>query len=154
MNNPSFISLMFSQFLDTWIVSEESEVDALVDYLYEQLIGYELKNNSRKTKDTLKIVLLNLYSTYLSDPRLFLRYSRDETFYSNWIRRYVGTSLKYQSLVTKVIPALLRLKLIEDHKGFHDRREFGRGFQSRMRAKPKLIKLFDQFGLQPWMLSR
>ena len=84
---------MFSQFLDTWIVSEESEVDALVDYLYEQLIGYELKNNSRKTKDTLKIVLLNLYSTYLSDSRLFLRYSRDETFYSNWIRRYVGTSL-------------------------------------------------------------
>ena len=53
MNNPSFISLMFSQSLNTWVVSEESEVDALVDYLYEKIIGYELKNNSRKTKDTL-----------------------------------------------------------------------------------------------------
>ncbi|HIG66214.1 MAG TPA: hypothetical protein EYQ44_00020 [Porticoccaceae bacterium] len=40
----------------------------------------------------------------------------------------------------------------EDHRGFHDRREFGNAYLSRMRAKPKLIRLFELYGIQPWML--
>jgi hypothetical protein len=153
MISTQFKQLLYSRSIDTWVVSEGAEVAELTDFIYQQLLGHELNNNSGKTKTTLKIVLLNLYSAHISDPKLYLRYSRDENFYGQKLRRYVGNDLKYASLVDKVIPALVRLKLIDDHKGFNDRREFGGAFQSRMRATSKLIKLFDLYGLQPWMLK-
>ena len=77
MINPSFQQLLYSQSLDTWVVSGVAEVDALVDEVYQQFLGHELKKNSRKTKTTLKTILLNLYSAFVSDPELYLRYSRD-----------------------------------------------------------------------------
>jgi|OM-RGC.v1.035455270 hypothetical protein len=42
----------------------------------ESLSGYELEKNSSKAKTTVKVVLLNLYSTATSDPDIYLRYSR------------------------------------------------------------------------------
>ncbi|SVE58277.1 uncharacterized protein METZ01_LOCUS511131, partial [marine metagenome] len=120
MIKPSFQQLLYSQSLDTWVVSGVAQVDALVDEVYHQFLGHELKKNSRKTKSTLKIILLNLYSAFVSDPELYLRYSRDENFYSS-SNHYVSQFVSYQSLVTKVIPGLVRLSLIQDNPGFIDR---------------------------------
>ena len=103
MNNTLFQQLMYSQPLDTWLISDATEVDDLVDEVYQQLLGHELVNNSSKTRGTLRVVLLNLYSTALSDLELHLRYSRDENFYSS-SNHYVSQAVSYQSLVTKVIP--------------------------------------------------
>ena len=50
MNNTLFQQLMYSQPLDTWLISDATEVDDLVDEVYQQLLGYELVNNSRKTQ--------------------------------------------------------------------------------------------------------
>ena len=61
MIKPSFQQLLYSQSLDTWVVSGVAQVDALVDEVYQQFLGHELKNNSRKTKSTLKTILLNLF---------------------------------------------------------------------------------------------
>lgn len=88
------------------------------------LLNHELKNKSGKVKTTLKTVLLNFYSVHLSDPSLFIKYSRDENFYGKRLRRYVGNSIAYSSFITKIIPGLLRLRLIEDHKGFNERSAF------------------------------
>ena len=131
MINPSFQQLLYSQPLDTWFISGAMEVDTLVAEVYQNLLGYELEKNSSKAKTTLKVVLLNLYSTATSDPDLHLRYSRDENFYSS-SNHYVSQAVSYQSLVTKVIPGLLRLSLISDYPGFIDR-EFNTGFMSRMK---------------------
>ena len=38
-----------------------AEVDALMGEVYQQFLGHELKKNSRKTKTTLKTILLNLF---------------------------------------------------------------------------------------------
>ena len=127
------------------------EVDTLVAEVYQSLLGYELEKNSSKAKTTLKVVLLNLYSTAISDPDLHLRYSRDENFYSS-SNHYVSQAVSYQSLVTKVIPGLLRLSLISDYPGFIDR-EFNTGFMSRMKPREGLIDLFSKHELQPWMLE-
>ena len=133
MNNTLFQQLMYSQPLDTWLISDATEVDDLVDEVYQQLLGHELVNNSSKTRGTLRVVLLNLYSTALSDPELYLRYSRDENFYS-LSNHNVSRAVSYQSLVTKVIPGLLRLFLIRDYPNFIDR-EFNTGFTSRMKPR-------------------
>ena len=153
MNKSLFPQLLYCKSIDTALVSQSSEVDELTNRIYDMLIDHELKNKSAKVKTTLKIVLLNLYSVHLSDPSLFIKYSRDENFYGKRLRRYVGNSIAYSSFITKIIPGLLRLRLIEDHKGFNDRREFGNAYLSRMKAKPKLIRLFELYGIQPWMLS-
>ena len=151
MINPSFQQLLYSQSLDTWVISSVAQVDALVDEVYQQFLGHELKNNSRKTKSTLKTILLNLYSAFVSDPELYLRYSRDENFYSS-SNHYVSQFVSYQSLVTKVIPGLVRLSLIQDNPGFIDR-EFNTGFVSRMKSTAGLIDLFLKHKFQPWMLE-
>ena len=151
MINPSFQQLLYSQSLDTWVISSVAKVDALVDEVYQQFLGHELKKNSRKTKSTLKTILLNLYSAFVSDPELYVMYSRDENLYSSH-NRYVSQFVSYQSLVTKVIPGLVRLSLIQDNPGFIDR-EFNTGFVSRMKSTAGLIDLFLKHKLQPWMLE-
>ena len=151
MINPSFQQLLYSQSLDTWVISGVSEVDALVDEVYQQFLGHELKNNSGKTKSTLKTILLNLYSAFVSDPELYVMYSRDENLYSSH-NRYVSQNISYQSMATKVIPGLLRLGLINDHIGFQDKKT-GKSYWSRMRVREELTDLFHQFALKPWMLE-
>jgi hypothetical protein len=62
--------------LDTGLVFQSSEVDELTNLIYDLLLDYELKNKSGKVKTTLKTVLLNFFSVHLSDPSLFIKYSR------------------------------------------------------------------------------
>ena len=45
-NTSSFKQLLFSQTLDTWLVSGCSEVGALVHEVYLEFMGHELGNNS------------------------------------------------------------------------------------------------------------
>ena len=97
------------------------------------------------------MVLLNLCSAHISDPELFVRYSRDENFYTSH-NRYVSQNISYQSLVTKEMPGLLRLNLIQDHIGFFDK-VTGKSYWSRMKAKLKLVRLLELYGLEPWMLE-
>ena len=52
-NTSSFKQLLFSQTLDTWLVSGCSEVGALVHEVYLEFMGHELGNNSSKAKVTL-----------------------------------------------------------------------------------------------------
>ena len=38
MINPSFQQLLYSQSLDTWVISSVAEVDALVEEVYQQFL--------------------------------------------------------------------------------------------------------------------
>ena len=151
MNNPSFKELLYCYSLDTWQDSEAEEVTSLVSYVYQGFFGHELERNSGKTLEVLKVLLLNLYSGSLSDPKLWLRYSRDENFYAS-SNRYLTSGFSYSALVTKVVPGLTRLKIIRDQKGFYDRREFGDAFQARMKPTAKLLQLFQDHQWQPSMM--
>ena len=91
MNNPTFKELLYSYSLDTWLDSEAEEVTSLVTHVYQGFFGHELERNSGKTMEVLKVLLLNLYSGSLSDPKLWLRYSRDENFYAS-SNRYLTSS--------------------------------------------------------------
>ena len=63
--------------MDTALVSQSSEVDEFTHRIYDMLLDHELKNKSAKVKTTLKTVLLNFYYVHLSDPSLFIKYSRN-----------------------------------------------------------------------------
>jgi hypothetical protein len=39
MINPSFQQLLYSQPIDTWLISNATEVDALVEEVYQSLLG-------------------------------------------------------------------------------------------------------------------
>ena len=105
MNNPSFKELLYCYSLDTWLTSEAEEVTSLVIKVYQDFFGHELKRNSGKTRDVLKVLLLNLYSGSLSDHKLWLRYSRDENFYSS-SNRYLTSDFSYS--VSFITPISLR----------------------------------------------
>ena len=62
-----FKQLLYSKTMDTALVAaaECAEVGALVDEVYQSFLGHELNNNSGKTQATLKIILLNLYSSFI-----------------------------------------------------------------------------------------
>ena len=53
----------------------------------------------------------------------------------------------------RVVDSLVALGYIENHKGFLDRSR-GIGFQSRMRATPKLIDLIQRHEVTPAMIER
>ena len=52
MIKPSFQQLLYSQSLDTWVISGVSKVDALVVEVYQQFLGHELEKNVKKTKSS------------------------------------------------------------------------------------------------------
>ena len=105
MNNPSFKELLYCYSLDTWLDSEAEEVTSLVTHVYQGFLGHELERNSKKTLEVLKVLLLNLYSGSLSDPKLWLRYSRDENVYAS-SNRYLTSGFSYSAFITKVVPGL------------------------------------------------
>ena len=66
-----------SQPLDVHTWSDYSEVNKAVDYLYEEFKALpEFKGKQNIQKKHIKVVLLDLYVTYLADPERYIAYHR------------------------------------------------------------------------------
>ena len=130
--------------------SEAEEVDNLVSTIVEKVkshLGLQRFSHSKYSTNT-KVLLLNLFVTREVKSNKYLAYSRD----SNWFTqsRYMSSNIGYDAFI-KIVDTLIELKYITNHKGFYDGIV---GMRSRMRATPKLVKLFKSNNISTAMIIR
>jgi hypothetical protein len=92
-------------------------------------------------KDHVKVIILNLYGAYSSDPEQYVAYLRRSGGYKKK-RGYQGFQFGYQN-VRKVTDFLKNFGYIEQDEGYLDL-EKGESHLSKMRATAKLIDLIEK----------
>lgn len=146
--NPYANSILF----DVYRWSDYPEVKRVCVHIVNQFqsMGYSLRKLNEKFERHLRVVIVNLYHAYLSDPEFFIAYARDKNIYAT--NRYKKIHISYRPLM-RVIDGLLELGLIVQKSGFHDPRT-EKGFLSVMRATPRLIDLIESWAVAPSMIGR
>lgn len=133
--------------LQQW--SDRPEVDAAIDAIYENYRANGFVVRDRNQRTCLKVVVLNLYACYASDPTRYIRYSRSNR---SWKKRYNIFGLSAEQVRTTV-DRLKELGYVTDKLGEWSFYEEDRR-QSRMRATEKLISHFDVAEVSPLMISQ
>jgi hypothetical protein len=121
--------------------SDYPEVNSAVDIIYAELReSPEFSGNEKLRKQHVKVVILDLYACWLSDPEQYIAYSRNRADYrAN--SRY--NELHISQLTIPIVDALLARRFVEHHLGYFDK-EAGAGKFSRMRATARLIQLIAE----------
>ena len=122
--------------LDVHTWSDHPEVNVFVDEIYSHLSS--IKGNQRINKKLLKVVLLDLYVAWCTDPELVIMFSRDNNAYkakSRYNEIHIGKK------VIGVVDELVNEGIIEEKRGFNDKIR-GIGFQSRLWASTSLKEKF------------
>jgi len=143
---------LYSRPLDVHRISEYSEVQRMITYLFDEMKSSGLigKSPRKKILKHLKVVVLDLYVAYLSDPLIYLGYPRGKDYYSK-DSRLGQLFLRYRPMI-RVVDGLLSLEYLESRKGFQNQAT-GSSYFSRMRATPKLIDLIENNSVAPSMIS-
>ncbi|MBT6360174.1 MAG: hypothetical protein HOJ52_04845 [Candidatus Thioglobus sp.] len=130
--------------------SDAEEVDNLVNIIVKKVKSHlSLKRFSQsKYSSNTKVILLNLFVTREVKSNKYLAYSRD----ANWSNdsRYRSSNIGYDVYIS-IVDTLIELKYVTNHKGFYDGIV---GMRSRMRATPKLVKLFKSNNISTAMIVR
>jgi hypothetical protein len=132
-----------SAVLDIHRASDFPQVNGAVDALYEKFraLTQFARKKQHVLKRHIKLVVLNLYTTWLADPTRYVAYYRMKGMYLGH-SRYNELYITY--LTVAVVDALLELGLIEHEMGFYGRNERkGQSRTSRMRATDGLIDLIQ-----------
>ena len=134
-----------SRILDVHRWSEHQEANLFVDDVYDTFLNRQEPENTGIKKKHLKVVLLDLYVAWLSDPDLNIAVHMSPAAYSNGTVFSSGKS-RYNELNIKVstIDIVHRLDeagLIGRKDGWQD--SGGKGFLTRIWPTPKLTKLFE-----------
>jgi len=142
----------YSKQINLWLTSDSDIYQRLVLALNEK-IKQELMTNGvndhepikrfkiEEHEKALRYILADLFVTFSNDPKRYLAFSRNNTWYS--------TATRYQPKrfspgpFTNVVDALTSLGYIESIKGYNDK-SGNNGRISRMIATDKLIKLFKK----------
>ena len=140
-NSKSFIDALWS---------EAQEVDNLTRTVVDKVKSHlGLQRFSRsKYNSNAKVILLNLFITHEVKSNKYLAYSRD----ANWFNesRYRSANTGYDVYI-KIVDILIELKYVTNNKGFYS---VSTGMRSRMRATPKLVKLFKAHNITTAMVTR
>jgi len=145
---------LYSRPLDVHRISEFPEVKKVINILLSGLNLSGLIKNSPRAKilKHLRVVVLDLYIAYLSDPLIYVAYSRSKDKYLKGNQRLRKLHLGYGPMI-RVVDGLETLGYLENHKGFQDRSR-GIGRQARMRVTSKLVDLIQNYAVVPSMISR
>lgn len=122
--------------LDVHTWSDHPEVNVFVDEIYSHLSS--IKGNERINKKLLKVVLLDLYVAWCTDPELMIMFSRDNNAYKAKSRY---NEIHISKKIRDIVDELVKEGIIEEKRGFNDKIR-GIGFQSRIWASPSLIEKF------------
>ena len=122
--------------LDVHTWSDHPEVNVFVDEIYSHLSS--IKGNQRINKKLLKVVLLDLYVAWCTDPELMIMFSRDNNSYRAKSRY---NEIHISKKIRDIVDELVKEGIIEEKRGFNDKIR-GIGFQSRIWASPSLTEKF------------
>ena len=135
-NSTDFERYLNARPLDVHTWSDHPEVNVFVNEIYSQLSS--IQGNERINKKLLKVVLLDLYLAWCTDPKLMIMFSRDNNAYkakSRYNEIHIGKK------IIGVVKNLVNEGIIEEKRGFNDKIR-GIGFQSRLWASPSLKEKF------------
>ncbi len=141
----------YSQPINLDLRNDSPEFSALLSKL-TTLVVTELKTNHNikrikieEIAATLRGILSSLIVTRIQDPKRYLTYSRNKTWYSQGTR-YNPKRFSY-SVFTNVMDALESLVLIEAKLGVHDKGGVNSRL-SRVMATDQLMALVEEFGVK------
>ena len=140
--------------LDVWRVSDHPEVKDVIAALFAEMKqqGLVSKRYGDKLRSNLNTIVLDLYVASLTDPKLYISYSRNRSDYGKGSRNK-ALFLSYE-LIIKSVDFLIRNQYVENIPGFRDSQNPYRSKLSRMRATEKLIHLFKEKKVIPRMMKR
>lgn len=124
--------------LDVYAGSNCPQVKELTDDLFKDVSKRMRIHKKARSKETLKMILLNLWVSYHCDRPV--KYSRNPNNYSH-SRRYGKLHFKYNRVIP-IIDTLEDMGLLSQAKGFYDR-EKNIKRQTRIYATDELIKIFN-----------
>ena len=142
-----------SRVLDVHTWSDYPEVNEFVDSVYEKYFLSE-PGNKRIKKKHLKLILLDLYVAWLTDPELNLAVNMTRDYYS---KNFGTNTTRYNELnisakTIAIIHTLYDFDLIGYVKGKEAQEGYDRGFISRIWSTSKLCEMFKQSVLSEFMI--
>jgi hypothetical protein len=140
--------------LYAWRVTEHPEVKDVIAALFAEMEeqGLVSKRYSDQLRSNLTTIVLDLYVAYLTDPKLYVSYSRNRSDYGKGSRNK-AIFLSYVHVI-KSVDFLISNQYAEAIPGFRDPQNPYRSKLSRMRATEKLIHLFKKKKVVPGMMNR
>ena len=135
-----------SELLNVHTWSDHPEIKALCDDLYEHagLSSLESKANrkaKRSVKESLRVLILDLYVKWLKDPSLSIGFSKGKSSYKVG-SRYNGMFIPRK--IVQVEALLVNAGYIEELPHFHSRAGEGRSYATRIRHTDALRNLFSK----------
>lgn len=135
--------------------SYSKEVENLISHL---LVGFDGRKKSGY-RQNMKIVVMDLYQSHLTDKEQYIAYHRGKDHYLNAGKgnQYIKNQHVTYTYFVGCIDLLDRLDFVENHPGgqFYNE-ELGELFSyvSRMRATKDLVKLWDEYHIKPEMIAK
>jgi hypothetical protein len=135
-----------SEPLDVHTWSAHPEIKTLCDDLYDQagITTLEPQGNrrpKRSVKESLRVLILDLYVKWLKDPAISIGFSKTNRSYKVG-SRYNGLFIPEK--VIEVEEFLVRAGYIEELGHFHSNNRQGRNYTTRIRHTKALRDLFDK----------
>jgi hypothetical protein len=135
-----------SEPLDVHTWSDHPEIKALCDSLYEAagMSSLEPKGNrkaKRTVKESLRVLILDLYVKWLKDPSVSIGFNKSKSSYKVG-SRYNG--LYIPEKIIEVEALLVDAGYIEELPHFHSRAGQGRSYTTRIRHTETLTELFRE----------
>lgn len=139
--------------LDVHRWSEYPEINNAVDGIYNELTELEgFSGYQGVRKKHVKVILLDLYVKWLTDPDMFTGYYRMKQHYTDLEGRYNKLHISYVTVA--IVDGLIELGYVEHVMG-HYGREGGSSHMSRMRATTNLVdKYFLPYEFRPEMVEK
>ncbi len=145
--------LNYSRVLDVHVWSNYKEVNDFVSLIYD---AYFSSQNGKKSvsKRHIKLVLLDLYVAWITDPDLNVSVTMTRDFYS----KSFGTNdsryneLNISAKTIGVVHTLRENGLIGYVKGKEAEEGFVHGFVSRIWAEPLLVSMFEKAAFHELMI--
>ena len=135
-----------SELLDVHTWSDHPEIKALCDDLYDQtgMSSLDSKANrkaKRSVKESLRVLILDLFVKWFKDPSLSIGFSKGKSSYKVG-SRYNGMFIPRK--IVQVEALLVKAGYIEELPHFHSRAGEGRSYTTRIRHTDALRRLFSK----------
>ena len=126
-----------------WRLSEYPEAKGAIDHVFNEMVdaGVVKIRYRKKWRDLTRAILLDLYVANVTDPEMYVGYSRDANKYKVG-SRYGSFFMSYTILV-QLTEYLEDQGYIEQDLGFQNKKNPTKSRVTRMRATPKLARIFQ-----------
>ena len=134
--------------------SNSKEVDALTSFLVQEM---KVKKKSGY-RINMKVIVMDLYQSYLTDKEQYIAYYRGKDFYLNAgeDHQYIKQQNISHMFFIGCVDHLKLLGLVEHHTGgYFYNKELGECFKfvSRVRATESFARLLEQYNITPVMIT-